>query len=445
MEYLFNQIDNLKGEAEKAKPYNPKFEQAFWSKFRLEFNYNSNHIEGSTLTYGHTQLLLLFDKVVADYNMRELEEMKAHDLAWKIIKEECQSKEHILTEKFIKEINELILVRPFFKDAITPEGQPTKRLIEPGNYKKYPNSVLLENGEIFKYASPEETPALMGELIEWFRHEDSIKQMHPVQLAALIHYRFVRIHPFDDSNGRTSRLLMNYVLMRNEYAPIVIKSSEKKAYLTALNKADIGDIDSFIKYIAELVLEWQNRFNTAIKGVSIEEQDDIYKEISILKQSVDYSESSEKTLSSETLWNAYNNEISSFLKEVFTDISTLDNFFLITSKSFKGQGSGIIKDLDSDFTNYVRHLTQNNRINPFIWEFLYKHKNLSKIPNINFEYINDIKIDFKTTFYEISSEKIPGNSIKKLYHQNISNLEKDNFKKLLLKAEVTAIKLELGE
>ena len=84
-------IDSLKEEAEKFKSSaKPEWERAFWDKFRLEFNYNSNHMEGNTLTYSHTQVLLKSGDVVGKYNIRELQEMKAHDLALKIIRESAE-------------------------------------------------------------------------------------------------------------------------------------------------------------------------------------------------------------------------------------------------------------------------------------------------------------------------------------------------------------------
>jgi Fic family protein len=323
------QIDALKKEADALQPVNPEFEQKFWNKYRLEFNYNSNHIEGNTLTYGHTQLLLMFDKVGSDsYSLRELEEMKAHDAALKLVKEAALEPNHVLTEKFIKEINQIILVRPYYKEAETFDGQPTRRLIEPGQYKKFPNNVRLENGEIFHYASVEETPAQMGDLIDWIRKEEESKELHPVQLAALVHYRFVRIHPFDDSNGRTSRLLMNYYLMRYGYAPVVIESSDKKNYLAALNRADTGDMDFFINYVSIQSLRWQQFYSKAARGESIEEDQDIFKEIELLKNKIDYSNYTAKTFSSEALNKIYFDTLLPFLTKVFDKFSTLDNHFL---------------------------------------------------------------------------------------------------------------------
>jgi hypothetical protein len=137
---------------------------------------------------------------------------------------------------------------------------------------------------MFHYASPEETPAKMAELMEWYRKAESERKLHPLQLAAKIHYDFVRIHPFDDSNGRTSRLLMNYVLLRHGFPPVIIKSTDKRNYLTALNKADVGDFDSFVEYVGEQLV-WSLEISIkAAKGESIEEVDDLDKEITIWKR-----------------------------------------------------------------------------------------------------------------------------------------------------------------
>ena len=281
---ILQQIDSLKQEAENLQPVKPELEKVFWDKFRLEFNYNSNHMEGNTLTYGHTQILLKSGDVVGKYNIRELQEMKAHDLALKIIRESAENPEFSLSQKFIREINETILVEPYYNDAITQDGRPSQKLIIPGEYKKTPNSVRMQNGEMFNYPSPEETPALMGDLIDWYEKETTAKELHPVQIAALFHYKIVRIHPFDDSNGRTSRLLMNYILLRNEYAPLVINSTDKKNYLMALNEADAGDIEAFVRYITSIQLHWQGLYLKALKGEKIEESRDFEKEVELFKK-----------------------------------------------------------------------------------------------------------------------------------------------------------------
>ncbi len=253
-------------------------------KLRLEFSYNSNHIEGNTLTYGETELLLIFGKTQGQHELREYEEMEAHDVAFKTIKEWASDKEQPLTEMAIKNLNEIILVKPYWKEAITPDGQLTRREIKVGDYKKYANHVQLQNGEIFYYTSPADTPIQMGELIEWYRNEEEKKELHPVALAALLHYKFVRIHPFDDGNGRISRLLMNYVLIKNNLPPVIIKSSDKKSYLFALNRADTGNIEAFINYIAEQLVWSLQLYLKAAKGESLDEPGDLDKKLFLLKK-----------------------------------------------------------------------------------------------------------------------------------------------------------------
>ena len=285
---IFDYIDQLSATYHSLLPMSPENQRRWDEKVRLEFNYNSNHIEGNTLTYGDTQLLLLFDETHGSRPMRDYEEMKAHDVAFQKIKEWATDTETPLTEQDIKNLNQIILVQPFWKDAITPDGQPTRRQITVGNYKTQPNSVLLPNGELFEYTAPQEVPVRMQALMEWYRDEQTA--LHPVTLAAMFHYKFVCIHPFDDGNGRVSRLLMNYVLLAHKLPPVVIKSSDKQNYLHALHLADTGQYEAFIRYIAEQVVSSLEMAIKAAKGESIEEPDDLDKEIALLARQLQHQE-----------------------------------------------------------------------------------------------------------------------------------------------------------
>ena len=285
---IFDYIDQLSATYNNLLPMSPENQRRWDKKVRLEFNYNSNHIEGNTLTYGETQLLLLFDETHGSHPMRDYEEMKAHDVAFQKIKEWAADTETPLTEQDIKNLNQIILVQPFWKDAITPDGQPTRRQITVGNYKTQPNSVRLPNGELFEYTAPQEVPIQMQALMEWYRDEQTA--LHPVTLAAMFHYKFVCIHPFDDGNGRVSRLLMNYVLLAHKLPPVVIKSSDKQNYLHALHLADTGQYEAFIRYIAEQVVSSLEMAIKAAKGESIEEPDDLDKEIALLARQLQHQE-----------------------------------------------------------------------------------------------------------------------------------------------------------
>jgi Fic family protein len=324
---LLNKIDALRAELDSFKPLKQEDNERLWKKFRLEWNFNSNHIEGNTLTYGQTELLLIFDKTTGDHEMREYEEMKAHDVAIKLIQEYARDSSRALTEADVRELNKIILVRPYWGNAQTPDGQPTRKEIIPGEYKKQPNSVRLQNGEMFHYASPEETPPKMADLMEWYRKAESEKKLHPLQLAAKLHYDFVRIHPFDDGNGRISRLLMNYVLLRHGFPTVVIKSADKRNYLSALNKADVGDMEAFTSYVGAQLI-WSLALNIkAAKGQSIEEVGDLDKEIAILSTQLKSVNSQTKSPSvlletftwfSKSVWLAMRESLGQF-NEFFTE------------------------------------------------------------------------------------------------------------------------------
>lgn len=88
-----------------------------------------------------------------------------------------------------------------------PNGVQTSYVIHAGQYKTRPNSVITRYGDRFEYASPEETPALMTDLIDWYNEEEQKGELTPVELAAIFHYRYIRIHPFEDGNGRIARLM----------------------------------------------------------------------------------------------------------------------------------------------------------------------------------------------------------------------------------------------
>ena len=285
---ILNYIDQLSATYHSLLPMSPENQRRWDKKVRLEFNYNSNHIEGNTLTYGDTQLLLLFDETHGSHPMRDYEEMKAHDVAFQKIKEWATDTETPLTEQDIKNLNQIILVQPFWKNAITPDGQPTRRQITVGNYKTQPNSVRLPNGELFEYTAPQEVPIKMQALMEWYRDEQTT--LHPVTLAAMFHYKFVCIHPFDDGNGRVSRLLMNYVLLAHKLPPVIIKSSDKQNYLHALHLADTEQYEDLIRYIAQQVVSSLEMAIKAAKGESIEEPDDLDKEIALLTRQLQHQE-----------------------------------------------------------------------------------------------------------------------------------------------------------
>lgn len=314
-----SKIEQLYTEWQSLQPLKDEYQQRLNRKFMLEFNYNSNHLEGNTLTYGQTELLLLFGKVTEAANMKDLEDMKASNVGLNMMKEQALS-EYPLTETFIRQLHKTLLREDYTVYRQLPGGQQTSYVVHAGVYKTRPNSVRTITGELFEYASPEETPALMTDLISWYHEADESGQYSLAELCALFHYRYIRIHPFEDGNGRIARLMMNFILLRHNYPMIVIKSADKEKYLRALSQCDgftgtapsagahaeIKDIQPFVAYIENCMERALNTCIKAAKGLSIEEDDDFAKALKILerqKRQDVAAEQSKIKFSMDEVWN----------------------------------------------------------------------------------------------------------------------------------------------
>lgn len=288
-------IDTLFKEWQSLQPLKESNQRRLDQKFMLEFNYNSNHIEGNTLTYGQTEFLLMFGKVVDNANMKDLEEMKASNVGLKMVKEAATDKEQPLTEYFIRTLHQTLLREDYVVYRQLPDGTNTSYVVHAGRYKTRPNSVITPTGERFEYASPEETPALMTDLLQWYNQAETEGTMTPIELASLFHYRYIRIHPFEDGNGRISRLIVNYILYRHGYPMIVVKSADKNNYLTALNRCDVAigpipsdgahaklsQISPFVEYMSNCLERALTISIKAAKGESIEDADDWRKNLKL--------------------------------------------------------------------------------------------------------------------------------------------------------------------
>ena len=437
MTNTINKIQELSLELSKLKPLKPELQLKLDKKFRLEFNYNSNHIEGNTLSYAETELLLIFDETNDNHTFSEYEEMKAHDVALALIKEWSADKESPFTEVNIKNLNKIILVKPFFKDAITPDGQKTRKKIKIGDYKDSPNNVILDNGEIFGYASVIDTPILMNELVQWYRNEEQKKELHPVELAALLHYKFVCIHPFDDGNGRISRLLMNYVLLKNNLPPVVIKSADKKNYLSALRNADIGNVRVFVEYIARQ-LEWSLQLSIkAAKGENIEESDDLEKEISLLDKAIKIT-SRKNIKNNESVLLIWNSSLSMLLNRYLEKFSSFEKLFnikrIVVSYDIVNNGGShsSVQELNEWFQSY-REIAKISSINVFYF--------FEGMKSLYYNTNSLITFCFDINFYTVS---IDGILIKKQYNEVMDSEEIEDLIKTSSEKFLEKIKREIN-
>ncbi|MBI5917345.1 MAG: Fic family protein [Bacteroidetes bacterium] len=415
----------MKLELDALLPMEPKDEERLWKKFRLEWNYNSNHIEGNTLTYSQTELLLISNQAIGDRDFREFEEMKAHNIAIEMVREIAEDVERPLTESFIRILNATILKEPFWKEAETEDGQKTRRLIKIGEYKELPNSVRPQNGEMFHYSSPEETPAKMQDLLNWYR-ESIDSAMHPLEIAAKFHYKFVRIHPFDDGNGRVARLVMNYVLLKNGYPPVIIKSSDKKNYFLALNKADVGDLDAFVEYIGK-ELVWSLEKNiAAAKGQSIDEPEDVDKEISLIEQKLKLLENKVRQIKSlETILVLFDNSFKGIFQTFLTSCKKFDKFYKDSSvhSTISGRGKEVEKS-ENLMEKFRDEMVQNEQsLQDIGVSYHFKMFNGKGVEY--FSYSSSIRIIFSKNYYELKTEQNPEPQ-RRYYHQFFTKDEIEN-------------------
>ena len=262
-------IEDVMNEWNALLPLSDRDREMLSRRFTIDFNYNSNHIEGNTLTYGQTEILLMFGKIVGEADVRDVHEMTASNVGLKMMKEEAQLKDTPLTQHFIRTLHKTLLREDYTVYRNLPGGVQTSYVIHAGQYKTRPNSVITRYGDRFEYATPEETPALMSDLVDWYNDAERSGKFTPIELAAIFHYRYIRIHPFEDGNGRIARLMVNYILTRHDYPMIVVRSRKKKEYLEALHRTDLTvgaasslgahaskrDIQQFLTYFTKLFID----------------------------------------------------------------------------------------------------------------------------------------------------------------------------------------------
>ncbi len=232
-------LDQLYNTWMELQPLDNRKQYLLSQRFTVDYNYNSNHMEGNTLTYGQTELLLLFGKVSGEGDLKDFNDMKASQVSLKMMEEQASLKSMPLTQNFIRTLHKTLLREDYIVYRTLPGGQQTSYTIHAGRYKTRPNSVITRYGDKFDYASPEETPALMTDLVDWYNEEETEGKLSPVQLATLFHYRYIRIHPFEDGNGRIARLMVNYILSRHGWPMVVVRNRNKAQYIDALHQSDI--------------------------------------------------------------------------------------------------------------------------------------------------------------------------------------------------------------
>lgn len=234
---LFSRIDALKEQLDKRRPLTAGELQRLRDEFLIEYTYNSNAIEGNTLTLQETALVL--EGVTIDRKpLKDHLEAVGHKDAFLYVQDLIKNKVPF-SESIIKQIHTLVLM-----------DRPEDR----GIYRRIPVRIL------GAYHTPPE-PYLVAEMVEKLVKESANQKLHPIEAAALFHLKFEGIHPFVDGNGRTGRLILNLFLMQSGYPPINVKFTDRKRYYEAFDSyyrdQDAGVMVMMIaEYVEQRLLDY---------------------------------------------------------------------------------------------------------------------------------------------------------------------------------------------
>ena len=245
-----HEIDGLKAELSALRPLPAEALRKIEDAMRIEYTYDSNRIEGNTLTLQETALVLNEGITISGKSMREHLEAINHAEAVDFIKE-IAAGDTPITESVIKDIHGIVL-----------------RGIDKENAGRYRTVPVMISGS--KFVPPQPyliVPQMEAFIAEYGRMES--EGTHPVLVAAYLHNELVRIHPFIDGNGRTSRLLMNLYLFRHGYPIVSLKSDSdsKLRYYNALEKSHTtGERGDFSEFVAETVEDTLKQYLSLLRG-----------------------------------------------------------------------------------------------------------------------------------------------------------------------------------
>lgn len=219
----------------KLRPIPKSAIQKLREKFQIEMTYNSNAIEGNSLSLKETFLVINEGLTVKGKSLKDHLEAKDHHAALEYLYDLIdKDKKHTISEVLIKNLHQIILQETDKEWA--------------GRYR---NANVIIAGA--KHTPPDalQVPQKMRDLITWLVSQKN--KLDIVELSALLHHKLVNIHPFFDGNGRTARLTMNLFLMQAGYPLVVILKTDRKKYYDVLDKADSGNYEPLIKFVAQSI------------------------------------------------------------------------------------------------------------------------------------------------------------------------------------------------
>lgn len=231
-------LDLYQNTINELRPFDGEMLKQVKDFYRIGLTWTSNALEGNSLTESETKVLIEDGLTIGGRPLRDMFEAIDHAKAYDYMFTLLRNKE--ITHKDI-----LYLHKLFYKN------------IDEEFAGRYRNIEVFISGSSYPVTKKENIQCEMDDLCEWMKVER--RRYHPVEFAALLHKKFVFIHPFKDGNGRVARLLMNTVLIQDGFLPAIIPPILRNEYISLLEKAHIND-SKFINFIVERELESQKDF-----------------------------------------------------------------------------------------------------------------------------------------------------------------------------------------
>ncbi|MEX0995746.1 MAG: Fic family protein [Flavobacteriaceae bacterium] len=216
----------------------------------IEWTYNSNSIEGNTLSLRETQLVLQEGITVKGKSLKEHFEAKNHETALNYLYD-LVSVDYTLNIKDILDLHQLVL-----------------RSIEDEFAGRLRTGGVRISGANFVPPNALKVPQLLDELIDFVNTNQL--GLNTIELATVFHHKFVWIHPFFDGNGRTVRLVMNLILMKEGFPPAIILTNDRKKYYDALNSANNGNYDKLMLLMSQALERTLNIYLQSLPGADLD-------------------------------------------------------------------------------------------------------------------------------------------------------------------------------
>jgi Fic family protein len=421
LENILNRIDQLQQEIEKSGNLTPELAKRINYKFRLDWNYYSNIMEGNTLTKLETKQVMMDNVTINGKPFKDVAEMRGHDKEvldiFKIGKGEVR-----ISESRIKEMHKTIMHED------DPEN---KKLI--GKWKTDDNYVLNYKNERIDFLPhaevPDEIHKLLNETnaeIDAFYHKKK-QSKHPALIAFDFHLRYLSIHPFYDGNGRTGRLLLNLLLISFGYPPIILSSKSRDSYnktLTEIQGYGANPEDLYVM-LGELLTQSQQLTIDAIAGKNIEDEDDIDKEITLWKAKLDADENEVIERSEEVVKRIYSQSIRQIFTQFISKMKQFDELFLsVEYSNVLGNQGAICNELEY-FEQWVNgELEDNTHGTEDRITLSVRHKAFKKNGNNPFDTSTSLSFLFKRYNYGLEDKKGRINqAYTKLYSENYTKDE----------------------